>query len=196
MKILTIATGIEFPHATQALRARRRRCRLGQPKTLHDRDHLHNHRRAGAPSQARPAAGWIRGHWSIDNKVRWVRDITYNESGSQIRSGIGPQILAALPNGALHAAGITNIAAANRHHTHDSARPGPTRHLLAPLPGTVPGTGLCSRAGTACAARACQRAPRPLGSGSYRYRAEVLWPDRKRLWRLEAGIGAGLIASP
>ncbi|MEV5692542.1 hypothetical protein [Micromonospora globbae] len=49
----------------------------------------------------------------------WVRDVTYDEDRSQIRTGTGPQVMAALRNaaiGALRTAGITNIAAANRHH--------------------------------------------------------------------------------
>ncbi|GIF45177.1 hypothetical protein [Actinoplanes xinjiangensis] len=54
------------------------------------------------------------------------RDVTYNEDPSQIRTGNGPQLMAALRNaaiGALRTAGITNIAAANRHHARDSSRP-------------------------------------------------------------------------
>ncbi|BCB73636.1 hypothetical protein Pflav_000460 [Phytohabitans flavus] len=78
--------------------------------------------------QAKPAqlAAWIRGHWSIENKIHWVRDVTYDEDRSQIRIGTGPQVMAALRNaaiGALRAAGITNIAAATRHHARDSNRP-------------------------------------------------------------------------
>ena len=125
-KVLTIAAGIDFPHAAQALRIRRRRRRLDQPKrftteTIYAITDLHVH-------QAKPAqlAGWVRGHWSIENKVHWVRDVIYDEDRSQIRTGSGPQVMAALRNaaiGALRTAGITNIAAANRHHARDSARP-------------------------------------------------------------------------
>lgn len=125
-KILTVLTGIDFPHAAQALQIRRRRRRLDQPKrftteTVYAITDLYVH-------QAKPAqlASWIRGHWSIENKVHWVRDVTYDEDRSQIRTGTGPQVMAALRNaaiGALRAAGITNIAAANRHHARDSTRP-------------------------------------------------------------------------
>lgn len=126
LKILTIAAGIEFPHAAQALQIRRRRRRLDQPKrftteTVYAITSLPIH-------QAKPAqlAAWIRGHWHIENKIHWVRDVTYNEDRSQIRTGTGPQVMAALRNaaiGALRTAGITNIAAANRHHARDSTRP-------------------------------------------------------------------------
>ncbi|MFI2652277.1 ISAs1 family transposase [Micromonospora fulviviridis] len=125
-KILTIAAGINFPHAAQALQIRRCRHRLDQPKrftteTVYAITDLRVH-------QAKPAqlAGWIRDHRSIENKVHWVRDVTYDEDRSQIRTGTGPQVMAALRNAAISAlrtAGITNIAAANRHYARDSTRP-------------------------------------------------------------------------
>ena len=68
-KILTISTGIDFPHAAQAIQIRRRRHRLDQPKrftteTVYAITDLHAH-------QTKPAhlAGRIRGHWSIENKI-------------------------------------------------------------------------------------------------------------------------------
>ncbi|MEU5905325.1 ISAs1 family transposase [Micromonospora sp. NPDC047467] len=126
VKALTISTGIDFPHAAQALQIRRRRRRLDQPKrftteTIYAITDLRVH-------EAKPAqlATWIRGHWNIENKIHWVRDVTYDEDRSQIRTGTGPEVMAALRNaaiGALRAAGTTNIAAANRHHARDSTRP-------------------------------------------------------------------------
>ena len=79
--------------------------------------------------QARPAqlAAWIRRHRYIENHIHWVRDVTYDEDRSQIRTGTGPQVMAALRNaaiGALRVTGITNIAAANRYAC-DSTRPWP-----------------------------------------------------------------------
>jgi predicted transposase YbfD/YdcC len=97
LKILTISTGIDFPRAAQALQIRRRRCRLDEPKrftteTVCAITNLHVH-------QAKPEqlAAWIRGHWAIENKVHWVRDVTYDEDHSQIRTGTGPHVMAALP---------------------------------------------------------------------------------------------------
>jgi predicted transposase YbfD/YdcC len=126
LKILTVSTGIDFPHAAQAIQIRRRRRRLDEPKrftteTVYAITDLHVH-------QAKPQrlAAWIRGHWSIENKIHWVRDVTYDEDRSQIRTGTGQQVMAALRNtaiGALRLAGVTNIAAANRHHARDSTRP-------------------------------------------------------------------------
>lgn len=70
----------------------------------------------------------VRGHWSIENKVHWVRDVTFDEDRSQIRTGNAPQMMAALRNLAisvLRMAGAKNIARATRHcaaHPHTAAR--------------------------------------------------------------------------
>jgi predicted transposase YbfD/YdcC len=58
-----------------------------------------------------------RGHWCIENRLHWVRDVTYNEDHSQIRTGEGPRTMATLRNLAislhrLH--DIKNIAKALR----------------------------------------------------------------------------------
>jgi predicted transposase YbfD/YdcC len=125
-KVFTIAAGIDVPHAAQALRIRRRRHRLDQPKrctteTVYAITDLRVH-------QARPArlAGRIRGHRSLENTIHWVRDVTDDEDRSQIRTGSGPQVMAALRNaaiGALRTAGVTDLAAATRHHARDSTGP-------------------------------------------------------------------------
>ncbi|MDT0528619.1 hypothetical protein RM555_06390 [Micromonospora sp. DSM 115977] len=137
MKILTISTGIDFPHAAQAIQIRRRRRRLDQPKrftteTVYAITDLRIH-------QAKPTqlAGWIRGHWSIENKVHWVRDVTYDEDRSQIRTGTGPEIMAALHNAARptpersHQHRRRQPASRPRQHPP----PGTTRHHLTTLPG-------------------------------------------------------------
>ncbi|HEY5869377.1 MAG TPA: ISAs1 family transposase [Candidatus Tectomicrobia bacterium] len=59
----------------------------------------------------------VRGQWQIENKLHWVRDVTFDADRSQVRSGNIPQVLAALRNttiGLLRWAGHTNIAAACR----------------------------------------------------------------------------------
>jgi hypothetical protein len=123
---VSVSTGIDFPNAAQAMQIRRRRRRLDEPKrftteTVYAITDLQAH-------QAKPMhlADWVRGHWSIENKVHWVRDVTYDEDRCQIRTGTGPQVMAAIRNaaiGALRLAGVTNIAAANRHHARDTNRP-------------------------------------------------------------------------
>lgn len=71
-----------------------------------------------------------RGHWGIENRVHWVRDVTFDEDRCQVRSGSAPQILAALRNlviSLVRQAGHPNIAAALRRH---AARPKEALALL------------------------------------------------------------------
>lgn len=65
-----------------------------------------------------------REHWHIENKLHYVRDVTYKEDKSQVRAGKIPQVMAALRNaaiGLMRMSGATNIAAACRRY---AAQPG------------------------------------------------------------------------
>ncbi|MGD9190946.1 MAG: ISAs1 family transposase [Desulfobacterales bacterium] len=58
-----------------------------------------------------------RGHWGIENKSHYVRDVTFDEDRSQIRKKSGPRVMATLRNLAisiLRLIGYQNIAAALR----------------------------------------------------------------------------------
>lgn len=65
-----------------------------------------------------------RGHWQIENRLHYVRDVTYDEDRSQVRRGNRPHAMASLRNTAislLRLAGSTNIAASTRElnrHPH------------------------------------------------------------------------------
>jgi predicted transposase YbfD/YdcC len=70
-------------------------------------------------------AAWVRGHWEIENKLHWVRDVTYQEDKSLVRTGNAPRVMASLRSLAislLRLDGHSNIAAANRHHARDPQR--------------------------------------------------------------------------
>lgn len=59
-----------------------------------------------------------RGHWAIENRLHWVRDVTFGEDKSQARSGPIPQNVAAMRNAAISAirfAGLKGIAPNLRH---------------------------------------------------------------------------------
>lgn len=63
--------------------------------------------------------GWLRGHWGIENRLHYVRDVTMGEDANRTRTGSGPQVLAALRNatiGRLRLSGSTNIAASLRRN--------------------------------------------------------------------------------
>lgn len=62
---------------------------------------------------------WVRGHWSIENRSHYVRDVTMGEDASRVRKGSGPQVMAAVRNatiGFLRLTGATNIAEAIRRN--------------------------------------------------------------------------------
>lgn len=73
-----------------------------------------------------------RGHWGIENRLHWRRDVTFDEDRCQVRSGAAPQVMAACRNlaiGLLHRAGAENIAAAMRTN---AARPRDAVALICP----------------------------------------------------------------
>lgn len=70
-------------------------------------------------TSARKLLEHVRGHWGIENRLHYVRDVTFGEDASQVRTGSAPQVMAALRNaviGLLRQAGWTNIAEALRHN--------------------------------------------------------------------------------
>ena len=59
----------------------------------------------------------IRGHWRVESR-HWLRDVTFGEDRSRLRSGAAPQVMAALRNLALtliRRAGVAEIAAFRQH---------------------------------------------------------------------------------
>lgn len=75
----------------------------------------------------------VRGHWSIENSSHYVRDVTFGEDHSHLRSGQAPQILATFRNlviTLLHRLGTSQIAATRRHF---ASHPRQAFDLLLPL---------------------------------------------------------------
>jgi len=65
---------------------------------------------------------YIRGHWGIENKIHWVRDVTFREDASQVRTRARPRIMATLRNlaiGLIRQSGHAKIAATIRTLKHD-----------------------------------------------------------------------------
>jgi predicted transposase YbfD/YdcC len=76
----------------------------------------------------------LRGHWSIENRLHHVRDVTFDEDRSQVRCGAAPQTMAACRNLALallRSAGQSNIAAALRTY---AGRPRDAVNLVLTIP--------------------------------------------------------------
>lgn len=69
-----------------------------------------------------------RGHWHIENRLHWVRDMSLGEDACRVRTGEAPQVLAAIRNAALRlmrSSGLTEIAANLRRHAakpHEALR--------------------------------------------------------------------------
>jgi predicted transposase YbfD/YdcC len=78
--------------------------------------------RADAPQ----IAALVRKHWQIENKLHYVRDVTYGEDASRVRTANAPRVMASFRNLAvstLRLAGNTNIAAALRATAREATRP-------------------------------------------------------------------------
>jgi predicted transposase YbfD/YdcC len=126
LKAVTVAH-FGFPHAAQVIQVTRRTrdlhasTRRWQTVTIYAVTSL-------TFAQASPArlADLVRGHWTIENGLHWVRDVTFAEDASQLRTGAGPHAMATLRNLAiavLSRAGPVNLAAALRRHARDPRRP-------------------------------------------------------------------------
>jgi predicted transposase YbfD/YdcC len=61
-----------------------------------------------------------RGHWAIENRLHWRKDVTFGEDASLIHAGHGPMVMALLRDAAvslLHRHGVRQVAARLRAHS-------------------------------------------------------------------------------
>jgi predicted transposase YbfD/YdcC len=108
------SVGEPWPHLSQAIRLKRERTLKGKTKT--QTTYLIT---SLTPQNASAAdlLAFNRSYWEIENRLHWVRDVTFGEDHSQVRSGSAPQVKAALTNLALtllRRQGEKNIAASLR----------------------------------------------------------------------------------
>jgi predicted transposase YbfD/YdcC len=71
-------------------------------------------------------AAIIPGHWMIEDRPHWIRDMDFDEDRSQVRTASGPRVMATLRNPTLtlmRLAGHASIAAALRYHARRPDRP-------------------------------------------------------------------------
>ncbi|WP_328913296.1 MULTISPECIES: ISAs1 family transposase [unclassified Streptomyces] len=124
VKTATVAD-LDFPHAAQAVQIVRRRRIVATGKVTLERVYAVTDL-AAEQAQADEIAHHVRGHWGIENQLHHIRDTTYAEDASRVRTGTAPRAMASLRNlaiGALRLAGHTGIAASLRHHARDATRP-------------------------------------------------------------------------
>jgi predicted transposase YbfD/YdcC len=116
------AGGLPFPHAVTAIKLHRRRNpgKKETRETVYAVTSLEAH-------HASPAdiAALVRGQWTIENRDHHVRDTTFAECASRLRTGAAPRAMATfrkLAIGALRLAGVTNLAKATRINRYEHAR--------------------------------------------------------------------------
>ena len=122
LKAVQAPQWVDFPSAAQVIQIRRTRTIKGkkQVEVVYLICSL-------PMDQARPEqiAAWARGHWAIENRLHWIRDMVFDEDRHQLRTRNGPQIMAALRNLA-----ISLIRLFHGPHTPIAA----TTRALAPHP--------------------------------------------------------------
>lgn len=116
---------LDYPDAKQALQVVRWRMDRGTGELTIERVYLITSLAPGAATGTE-LASWIRGHWGIENLLHHVRDRTFREDDSKVRTGHLPRTMASLRNlaiGVHRQDGATNIAAAVRRTARDYGRP-------------------------------------------------------------------------
>lgn len=85
-----------------------------------------------SPRQASPAQllQLVRGHWSIENRSHWVRDVTFDEDRSQIRTQQGPRMMAILRNLVIAILRLLGFASVPEGLRHFAQRPRLALNLL------------------------------------------------------------------
>jgi predicted transposase YbfD/YdcC len=113
-----------FPSARQVFRLRRDTGGLDGVRT--SKEVIHGIVSVGADlASPEHLNAYARGHWTVENRLHWIRDVTFHEDDSQLRTGTAPRAMATFRNLALNAfrlAGRANIAHARRDlHDHTDA---------------------------------------------------------------------------
>ncbi len=123
LKVTSVAKGLAFPHAAQAIQIVRRRKVKG--KWSRETCYAVTSLTVIQASHAQLAA-IVRGHWGIEDRLHWIRDLDFDEDRSQVRTATGPRIMASLRNlviTILRLSGTASIAAALRYHARRPSRP-------------------------------------------------------------------------
>ena len=107
---------LDFPYAAQVFAIRREVTEMVSQKYRSETVYGLSSLSAQRATPARLLA-LSRGHWTIENRLHWVRDVTFDEDRSRVRKGAGAQVMASIRNLAislLRIAGARYIAPALR----------------------------------------------------------------------------------
>lgn len=130
LEVRTIATTpalngyLDFPHVAQVAKVTRAVTHLCRGKATTETVYLLTSLSSEkAPPDALLALN--RDAWSIENKSHYVRDVTYDEDRSQVRTKKAPRVMASVRNaaiGLLRLAGFKAIPGGNRYCAHHRDR--------------------------------------------------------------------------
>jgi predicted transposase YbfD/YdcC len=119
-----LAGYLAWPDAAQALRRTCRRLTAATGEVQEEVTYGVTSLPVGAAGPSQIEALW-RGHWTIENRVHHVRDVTLGEDACQVRVGNAPHALAALRNALitlLRALGWSLVPDALRHYGAHAGR--------------------------------------------------------------------------
>ena len=114
----------DWPHLAQVLEIRRVVTNKRTGRVRSEVAYAVTSLNAERASAAQLLRAW-RAHWEIENRLHWVRDVTFGEDASRVHTGHGPEVMAALRNtaiGLLRTQGATNIARGLRRFANKPER--------------------------------------------------------------------------
>lgn len=112
-----LATYLDWPGLAQVFRIERTWMVHDQPKWAVHYGITSLDPESGPPDQL---LALKRGHWAIENRLHWRKDVTFGEDASLVHTGQGPTVMALLRDAAvslLHRHGIWRVAACLRRHS-------------------------------------------------------------------------------
>ena len=123
-RVLTVLTvhDLDFPHVRQIVRVIRHSRNTKTGRRTRETVYLITSLTSAQASPER-LARLIRSQWLIENRLHYVRDVTFGEDASQIRTGHGPENMATIRSLAINLfrrAGFGNIAGAIRDMSYDT----------------------------------------------------------------------------
>lgn len=117
--VAPVPATIEFPHAHQYIFVERESSTLNDhQKSIETRVYVTD--LTAAQASPKNLFRFATRHWSIENELHYVRDVTFNEDHSQVRTGNAPRVLASIRNLAISVIRIVTgrmitIPTATRH---------------------------------------------------------------------------------
>lgn len=94
----------EFPYVEQVMRIHRRATSTTTGKTSEETVYAITSLQVEQADEAR-LLGLVRGHWSVE-ALHWIRDVTFDEDRSRVRTKNAPRAMASLRNLAISLHGL------------------------------------------------------------------------------------------